>query len=335
MQLQASSLIFRRLTASDLGSINSIGSRYKSGGGQSYIDFAGIEIDDWLTFLGAPTGTRTKNRSEWEIQVHSLGLAESQTAVFSNRRANEVNLTSQKIESRKGNRIAAWRSFPSTVESSIDLVIAFIVRAGDGTFWAGWFLQNETPKDLPIPAALTTLFTERAGYIDLRRENISIDTTKHNWPFAVSSEYVREEELLEEDTSVKLNTATRSAKAARTKEKIIKLRERNNVIVRKLKQLYGGRCQISGVKMTFRKIDGKLYCEGHHLIPLGDEGSDSFANVIIVSPLIHRMLHYAKVEGIDLSKIKNGKLQIKINNVPYDITWHPDHLKQVEESIKS
>jgi 5-methylcytosine-specific restriction protein A len=46
------------------------------------------------------------------------------------------------------------------------------------------------------------------------------------------------------------------------------------------------------------------------------------------------MLHYAKVSAIDLSKIKDNKLKIKVNDKDYEITWHPDHLKTVEESLK-
>jgi 5-methylcytosine-specific restriction protein A len=86
--------------------------------------------------------------------------------------------------------------------------------------------------------------------------------------------------------------------------------------------------------LTFQKKDGSWYSEVHHLISLGENGSDSYANAIVISPLIHRMLHYAKVSAIDLSKIKNHKLKIQINDKDYEITWHPDHLKTVEKSLK-
>ena len=50
--------------------------------------------------------------------------------------------------------------------------------------------------------------------------------------------------------------------------------------------------------------------------------------------MIHRMLHYAKVSEINLSKIKNNKLEIKINEEDFQISWHPDHFKTVETSLK-
>ena len=73
--------------------------------------------------------------------------------------------------------------------------------------------------------------------------------------------------------------------------------------------MYGGKCQITGETMTFKKKNGELYSEVHHLIPLGESGSDSYANAIVISPLIHRMLHYADVSEIDLNHaIKNNTI---------------------------
>ena len=37
---------------------------------------------------------------------------------------------------------------------------------------------------------------------------------------------------------------------------------------------------------------------------------------------------------IDLSQIKNNKLKIKINEEDFEISWHPDHFKTVEKSLK-
>ncbi|MCY4492215.1 MAG: HNH endonuclease, partial [Thaumarchaeota archaeon] len=74
----------------------------------------------------------------------------------------------------------------------------------------------------------------------------------------------------------------------------------------------------------------EYYSEAHHLIPLGEDGADNVSNIVILSPLIHRMLHYAKVDGLDLNKIKNNKLLIKINGVKHVITWHRDHAKTIK-----
>ena len=82
---------------------------------------------------------------------------------------------------------------------------------------------------------------------------------------------------------------------------------------------------MTGEQFVFKKADGQLYCEAHHLVPLGAGGADSPYNLIVVSPLIHRMFHYAEVSGLDLSKIVDNKLPITINGETYTITWNPLH----------
>ena len=119
-----------------------------------------------------------------------------------------------------------------------------------------------------------------------------------------------------------------------TKTRYTRIRKRNYRAVADLKKLYKHKCQISGRKYLFRKKDGDHYTEAHHLIPLGEGGADSPLNIVILSPLLHRMLHYADVENIDLSKIKanpdgSAKLEIKINNKKFAITWTKGHYKMI------
>lgn len=115
---------------------------------------------------------------------------------------------------------------------------------------------------------------------------------------------------------------TESPPSRRIQEVLI----RNRRAVNRLKQLYNGECQLTGTTYTFIKSNGERYSEAHHLIPLGQHGDDSPYNIIIVSPLIHRMLHYARVSGLDLSRINNNhNLNITINGQPYTIRWHPSH----------
>ena len=110
---------------------------------------------------------------------------------------------------------------------------------------------------------------------------------------------------------------------------------RNEKAVASLKSLYRGECQLTGNKYAFKKVDGRLYCEAHHLIPLGEGGADSPNNLIIVSPLIHRMFHYAEVSGLDLARIVDNRLEIKINGESFTITWHPKHAEFVAAAAKS
>jgi 5-methylcytosine-specific restriction enzyme A len=125
-----------------------------------------------------------------------------------------------------------------------------------------------------------------------------------------------------------------SAIEKQPREVVVRVRQRNRNAVKDLKELYRHTCQISGSKNTFKKRDGIPYTEVHHLIPLGDGGADNPKNMIVVSPIFHRMLHYANVEGIDLGNITpqpNGTstLKIEINGDEAEITWQAEHANRI------
>lgn len=119
-----------------------------------------------------------------------------------------------------------------------------------------------------------------------------------------------------------------------TRKTVVRVRQRNQRAVRDLKELYEHQCQITDAQFTFLKRDGTPYTEVHHLVPLGTGGADNPRNMIIVSPLIHRMLHYAHVTGINLSQIQehedgSASLSIRINGQDYVIGWKPQHAERV------
>ena len=347
MEKRVDSIVFRRLTKNDFDKINEIGSPYEKGGGQSYIDFPirNISLQQWNDFLGQPSSKGAQNRPKWDLTVHSLGINKSQSLKISNRRDASVSITSQKIESTASNRVFSWHpknSFPVDYDPEVNNLVIYIAKTTDGEYWAGWFLQNDIPKNWQVNDSLKRMFEEdSAGYIKFSSK-VLIDTENKEWAFYMDAKTIKnqvkteedvEEDLLNQDTSPKLEELVAKAKPE-FKERLLKIRQRNNQIVKNLKKLYKGHCQISGDKLTFKKTNGELYSEVHHLISLGENGSDAYANAIVVSPLIHRMLHYAKVSAIDLSQIKNNKLKIKINEEDFEISWHPDHFKTVEKSLK-
>ena len=130
------------------------------------------------------------------------------------------------------------------------------------------------------------------------------------------------------------------ADPGQTREVVVRIKQKNQSAVRGLKELYQHKCQITGSKQTFLKRDGMPYTEAHHLIALGNGGADDPRNIIIVSPLIHRMLHYANVTGIDLSRIVqasdgSAQLTIQINGDNYTITWHQRHAERVRQTGQS
>ena len=162
-----------------------------------------------------------------------------------------------------------------------------------------------------------------------------ISTTKNDTTKIKSYKIKTEQEIL--DTLFNEDEAEDMKVEAKQKTVILKIKQRNQKAVKALKSLYDNRCQISGALLTFKKKDGTYYSEVHHLVPLGEGGADNPQNIIIVSPLIHRMLHFAKVEGIDLSNITSnskgeGTLKITINDEENVITWHAQHAKRVLDS---
>jgi 5-methylcytosine-specific restriction endonuclease McrA len=57
----------------------------------------------------------------------------------------------------------------------------------------------------------------------------------------------------------------------------------------------GRRCELSSCQAHgFRKGDGSIYLETHHVIPLSAGGLDSPSNVVALCPYHHREAHYGE-----------------------------------------
>lgn len=324
MEKKVDSLVFTRMTYADFKHINKRGGEEKGGGGQSYIDFpvAEISLEDWYRFLGERTGTGASGRPQWDFLINSLSINNPIRLRMYQRRQPSVTIASQKIHSRRSNRVPVWHpenGFPEEYNPEIENLVLYIVKTKDNEFWAGWFLQSEIPAMWIGSNSLRRMFNERAGYITFNKK-LYINTDNRLWPFHFNANEIQnqipteedieiEQEL--EDTSPKLQEIINKNENTEFARHVINIRKRNKRIINDLKELYKGKCQITGEKLTFQKKNGEFYCEVHHLIPLGENGSDSFSNIIVVSPLIHRMLHYANISDLDLSKIKDNKLPIE------------------------
>lgn len=346
MEKRVDSLVFRRMTYADFFNINKVGGEEEGGGGQSYFDIPlnRVSILNWTHFLGNPTGQATQGPF-WKFPINSLGLERQITLKIYQRANTRCAVASQKIHSRRSNRVPSWlpdNGFPIDYNPETENLVVYIIKTTDGEYWAGWFLQNQMPANWVGNIALSTMFTDdAAGYLKFRRR-LFIETTNRIWPFHFNATTITndipthddvETELELEDTSPRLQELIDHNTQPEFVSRVMKIRQRNNRLVRNLKNLYGGRCQISGEQLTFVKRNGEFYSEVHHLIPLGENGSDEYANTIVVSPLIHRMLHYAEVSEINLNNIENGQLAITINGIDYTITWHPDHISTVENTL--
>ena len=258
--------------------------------------------------------------------------------------------------------------------TAVPNLVIYLIRTTQGEFWAGWFQAPNPQAGWSVDIRLQPMFIQEDGNIYLN-PGIYFDETDGNWPFQAAAPVAAAGAAVAPAVTVPAGgppAAARSGQpvpalgAATTKRSpgyrkkteeeavqqlfsddvssqltfsrkqvIVQVLERNQKNVAALKALYKGNCQLTGEKYVFRKTDGEFYCEAHHLVPLGEGGADSPYNLVIVSPLIHRMLHYADVSGLDLSRIRDDKLEIEINGTPFTITWHPKHAELVSRAAKN
>ncbi|MBI4722465.1 MAG: HNH endonuclease [Candidatus Stahlbacteria bacterium] len=97
---------------------------------------------------------------------------------------------------------------------------------------------------------------------------------------------------------------------------------------KRLKAYYDSKCQICN-KEGFIKKNEKKYSESHHLVFLGEAGSNDYSNIIIVCPDCHRKLHYAKVQ---ICPLVGSQRKIWINDEEYYITYKPEHRAKLQEN---
>lgn len=371
----AQKIVFRQITPREFFDIYKPKGHYAKGGGQSYIDFSkSVPLKQWREFFKGTSPKIFTGRPAWDILINSLSLAQSQKVKIGQRRGTSVSIRSQKLQStsKSGNRVYAWHpdytGFPqpkhvlkSSHDPSIKPLIAnlaiYIIRDSTGAYWAGWFQRPKPSPQWSCDKRLLPMFSRDNGYIALS-PGISFDEDDIVWPFRGitkaaqalaadnATDFLKEispqphvvkgsgKTPTEEEILQSLLVDDVVADSPKAKETIRKVWARNTKAVKRLKALYG-KCQITGTKYVFQKVDGAPYVEGHHLIHLGRGGSDASHNLVIISAHIHRMLHYAKVSKVDLSKIKKNRLKIRINDKPFTITWHPQHAKIVEAAAKT
>jgi len=331
-----------------------------------------VDLPTWHSFFGDITPEDTKSGPLWKVDIHSLGGLGSQEIEIGRRRGASVNIRSQKLFSRNSNRVFAWHPdkggfprAPANMTSADDPrvielaagVRVFILKTDDHEYWAGWLTTEEVERLSATDARFEVMLSEPAGHIHFKsvvelneaslRDPFSLhpletfelaDTEvvefpdenlkpgpKNNRPYNAKSGRTEDDiaaELFQDDAA--------SSKAKKT-EKVIKIFERNRKAVRDLKKLYKT-CQITGDQYVFPKLNDEPYLEVHHLIPLGEGGSDHPANLVVISAHIHRMLHYANVEGIDLENISDDKLDFTINGESFTITWLPKHVKTITDA---
>lgn len=180
------SLIFKRLTPSD---INGIYKKYANtkGGGQTYIDFSKKAINkEKLNNFFSDSGSES-----WKFKVKNLSKEFEQEAEISTRNNTSNCLRNQ---SKEECRLSIFnvKEFPQADSyqdtNPITLFIIKVVNENIIEHWAGWFYNRSINSNLLycIPE-LGKLKTEVCGYIDLENSNLYLDKRKLHWPFILGN----------------------------------------------------------------------------------------------------------------------------------------------------
>lgn len=365
----ARAIIYRYLSNADFFNIYKPTGTEPGGGGQTYIDFLTrfIPIDDWRRFFHDVPGvveTAGAQGPRWRFDINSIGVPprkrQQQLAIYQ-RRSASVCISSQNLHGRGANRVEAWKpeyGFPEPADPNNRRELPpglaiYLIRSHEKDIWAGWFQEPAIYRDARAGDFLRPILADNepgaVGILRFRETQLNFDEADPRRPFftgagaggeistALASPTAArttpsEEQLL--STLFQEDVGTRGASDPSLREYVVAVRRRNTAAVRGLKLLYKDECQATGTKWIFKKRDGRNYTEAHHLVSLGEGGADDPRNIVVVSPLFHRMLHHADVGPIDLSKIETQKdgtgiLQITINGKNYSIMWHPEHARAV------
>lgn len=170
-----------------------------------------------------------------------------------------------------------------------------------------WFLMHTILKGFPknLLCATNTLFEVQNTIYPLFGKEIR-KTISENSKFLMS---------LSEDEQ-------RDLSKREPMSKVIRLYRRNQAIIQPLKDLYSNKCQICD--FTFKKKDDSNYSETHHLIPLGENGSDDVKNLVVLCPNCHKKLHFATTQLLDFEE---NKRKVQINGNLQFIKYIPEHFK--------
>ncbi len=363
-------IVYTNLTDAEFFNINKPRKTEGKGGGQGYIDFSTsmISITEWGDFFSnAIEVTETagaQNRPRWECPIYNIGIdngmASNQNITIYQRRKTSVSISSQKLLSSRTNRIQAWHpknGFPKPIDITIRNqcptgLMVYLVLTHSGHLWAGWYLNDGTSA-IPYNGSEQNLFgqmfsampsdDETSGMLSFDEGVVLLDVENKNTPFKSGEHVVQAPDIPnDEDLESELDNITKLfdddviGTDIEITEQMIKIRKRNTKIVKKLKNLYKHSCQISGDEFAFQKKNGINYTEAHHLVHLGNGGADAPINLVVLSPLLHRMLHHADVSPINLDEIitnddGGASLDISINKRKYTINWHPEHAALFEK----
>ena len=88
-------------------------------------------------------------------------------------------------------------------------------------------------------------------------------------------------------------------------------------------QQAGGRCELCLKAAPFRSIDGQPFLEVHHVVPLGQGGSDRVSNAAAICPNCHRRCHLGRDAASAVERLY-GRVS-RLVREPASSTPTPEH----------
>lgn len=207
-------IFYKKINPGDLLNIDR--ALHAGGGGQTYLDLAGIDQDDLCRFLeygheieraNPPTGD---NRRKFGIYAFAIGSTDSKLIEFDPRN----NRPNYKLSDQRSNRHPAWTpryGFPTSPEgaryardvNNIPYLLVYIIRTNRQRYYAGFVNLPNMPNEWPVGIGLERLFTgDRKGVYFIENSTVMFNNDSQS-PFSIlTTEVVANVNTLPDDIAV-------------------------------------------------------------------------------------------------------------------------------------
>lgn len=226
------SILYRRLTESEFIRIEGV-NKPDGGGGQTYIDLAGIDKSEVRSFFTASTArvnstaTKTDSAGEtwpaYQVPLKVIGTREEDSVHIDVRSGLKGQYRNYRISNQviTQSRHIAWHpdnGFPTIIGSGIttgqkysqsviktavsavfNQIVVYIVKTKLGKFYSGFILGNEFPFYWPANTGLELMVFESGTGIIQPTKLLELDPTSKEKPFRMSNfEPYRKEDFFTE-----------------------------------------------------------------------------------------------------------------------------------------
>lgn len=207
-------IFYKKINPGDLLNIDH--ALHSGGGGQTYLDLAGIDQNDLCRFLeygheiertNPPAGD---HRRKYGIYAYAIGTNESKLIEFDPRN----NRPNYKLSDQRSNRHPAWTprfGFPQSPEgaryardvTNIPHLLVYIIRTSARKYYAGFVNVPSLPNEWPSGIGLERLFSgDKRGVYFIENSTVMFNNNAGG-PFAIlTTEVVVDLDTLPEDIAI-------------------------------------------------------------------------------------------------------------------------------------